>query len=233
MTPFTLPAILDLSTIPLELTPGSYTDLVNEAWDGQDVDTDPTLQQSDTAAAALDANGGELPGAQDAVTALTNQGGNIPNGGSSTFSDDMAAAQAAMDVKAAAVTSAMNELPPLLDLPLNPAGNVYLSGPPTQTTIALGNVSLAAGVITKFIGRGETLPQGGAQGVQNIYVAEQSGATAQILEVDTENDAGFLFQDYSVQITPVSLGAATVQVTYNTVNQNFLTILTYTMTVVP
>lgn len=233
MTPFTLPQAIDLSDRPLQLTEGSYTDLVNETWNGQDVETDPVLKTADDAETLLTQVPDDPFAAGAAADKLTGLGGSIPGGGASTFSADMAAAQAGMDVKKAAIVGAIQAGPILGELPLNPAGQGANAGPPLLCEVDLGNISLSGPTLDITIGVGTLGNQGGIAGIQNLLFFQAVGAKI-VLDTDVFTSAvGNTRYTYHMLLTPTELGNGQVQLNYNVGFSVTVTILTYKFFVVP
>jgi hypothetical protein len=71
--------MLDFSTNPLTLTPGSYSQLVADTAGTDSVDNDPVLAGADHAQILADQMGTEIPGSTDALTALSAVRSLIPN----------------------------------------------------------------------------------------------------------------------------------------------------------
>ena len=233
MPAISLPQQLDLSLTPLQLTPGTYSELVHDTLGDEDWATGPSLAPIDQASGLVDGMGDDPIGGVDLVAGLGTLGGSIPAQGASTFAADMAAAQAAQDVKTAAVGDAIQSIPPVLELPLNPAGLQSPIAPPTQITTPLGNVSISNPPALILLGNGRMGFNGIPGGLQNVYVVDANGVNA-FVETDERDDSeGDAFYTYYLKIIPQVLGGASLQVNYNTGPDTNLTIITYTMTVVP
>jgi len=233
MTPFILPEVITAKQATLQLTPGTYTELVNDTWNGQDVDTDPTLAAADSAAALAAQLPADLPGASDLNTALGNLGGSIPAQGASTFASDMATAQAAQQAKTDALVTATETIPYVGELPINPAGYGLLAQPPVILTLDFGNMHINVPIAPYFLGEGGYDRLGFLEGMQNPYLVGSQGFSGNI-EVDEHDYAngGATFRNYLTG-TPTQLGLATVQVNW-TVGASLQTYeLTITMTVIP
>lgn len=231
MGPITLPEIIDLSVTPLKLTPGTYMELVNDAWAGKDVDTDPTLKLTDKVGSLLATVGDKLPGGDEAISGLVTQGNNIPAQGSTTFKADMDAASATMQTRYQATVDAFNATPPLLELPLNPAGQTGIAGPPTETEIDIGNLSMSGSPYVYFVGNAEIAGTGTPIGVQNLLIYQEIGGIALIVEDDVENNEGVTIrQVYHLQIFAKALGPGIIQANYNNSSNMNLVILTFKFT---
>ncbi len=233
MGPITLPKQITSAQAQLQLTPGTYSQLVTDTLGTEDWASGPSLSAIDHSGGLLAGMGDDPFGGNDAIAKLANLGGSIPNQGASTFAADMAAAQAAQAVKTQAVTDAVATIPTLLELPMNPAGYGSSVAPPTIIQLDLGTLSLSGPPALSFLGASANIVGLGPSGLQNVAIVDVQGGIAQIIDQQRENEQGSTHDEYWLQFTPTALGQATVQVNYNQDVGLALTMITYTANVVP
>jgi hypothetical protein len=229
MPAITLPQQLDLSITPLQLTPGTYTELVNDSLGPEDWSTGPSLAPIDQGAQLVASMGDDPIGAGDISSTLVGLGGTIPQQGASTFAADMQAAQAAQDAKVATYNTALSELPPVLELPISPGGNFGLSVPPTQTSVALGNLPVGGAPGEYRIGTYNMPAKGYPTGVNNPTIADATNATAGIEESLADTPSGGTIATYTAWVRPTAPGPVTVQINYYG-GGSIMTIVTLTAT---